>query len=714
MIPILFEESETTFDTNGLGRLTDCTLLEVTQVKNGIFEGSLLYPVSGPMYKELSVGRIVYTTHDDSRQPQPFEIWKVSDELNGQVTVYFEHIGYKLGKQTVVPFTATSCADAMSKIQENIIGGTNFTFWTDKAVSKSYSLSKPQTVRSVLGGQENSLLDVFGTGEYEWDHWTVKLHTNRGSNDGVTIRYGKNLVSLEREKDRSGSYNAVVPFYLSEDGTLVTLPEWAVYGQEVTRQLKLITRQGDLLANGNNLLADFAEISIVPLDLSGEWEEAPTVAQLRARANKYLTDNEPWIIKENITVDFVQLWQTEEYKDVAPLQRIRLCDWVNVYVPAMDITATAQCISVTYDALNERYIKMELGKAKPTLNQVVAEVSEKNILPKVVTTSNMNQAIYNATQKLLGGGESYAHWVMLNGELSELIFSNQKGIADSTFLLRINRNGIGFSTDGGRNYRTAWTIDGQFVADFITTGTLSADLIKAGTLSDRTGTNTWDMNSGLLTTKRINITELVNINAGNGSSFRMPISADGEDYFQLKNTSPQFEIAVKQLWGGFYRITIDATDGLKVTDGDWTTTIKPDGVKIANPLMNNTYAELAVNSLKITDGSGRSSEISVTGISTTGTKNRIVNGNLFYCYETPVPYFGDIGEAVIGSDEEVIVPIDSSFRSAIQAPYQVFIQPYGRGEVWIEERADDHFKVRGTAGTRFAWEIKAKQFDYVR
>lgn len=712
MIPILFEESTTVFTSNGLGRIADAVECKVTEERNGVYELQMKYPTGGKMYKDLVVGRIIYATHDESKVPQPFEIYKVSAVLNDMVTVNAQHISYKLTKQTVLPFTAVSCVDAMQQIKANVLHGTDFTFWTDKSVSKNYKLEIPKTVRSVLGGEENSILDVYGKGEYEFDMFAVKLYLNRGSDNGVTIRYGKNLISLEKSRDKTNVFNAVVPYYYGEDGTIVTLPEWAVYGQGNTRQLRLITRQGDLLANAQDLLVDYAEMGIVPLDLTSEWETPPTVAQLRARANKYLTDNEPWVIDENIKIDFVQLWQTEEYANVAPLQRIRLCDWVHVYVPSMDITAKAECISVTYDTLNERYTEMELGKAKTTFAQVIAEVSEKNILPKVVTTSNMNQAIYSVTQKILGGGESYAHWTMLNGELSELTFSDQPGLENSTFLLRINRNGIGFSVDGGRTFRTAWTIDGQFVADFITAGTLSADLIKAGVLSDHAGKNTWDMASGVLTTKTIKITDLMTVNAGIGSSFRMPISEDGEDYFQLKNTSPQFEIVVKQNWGGYYRISIDATDGLKITDGDWTTTVKPDGVKITNPLMNNTSAEFAVNRLRITDGSGNASEISLTGISTTGTKNRIVDGKLFYCYETPVPYFGDIGEARVGSNEEVIVPIDSSFIQAIQKPYQVFLQPYGKGEIWVEERADDYFKVRGTAGTSFAWEIKGKQFDY--
>lgn len=687
MIPILFEESTTEFNSNGIGRLVDCVECEVTEERNGIFELELQYPVQGKMYKELSLGRIIYSTHDETKLPQPYEIYYISAELNGLVTVNAAHVSYKLNKATVVPFTASSCADAFVQLKKNILGGTPFTFWTDKNVTKQYKLEKPQTVRSTLGGQENSFLDAFGTGEYEWDHFNVKFHLNRGANHGVTIRYGKNLISLEHERDKEGTFNAVVPFYMSADGELVTLPEWAVYGEGRTRKLKLITRRGELLANGELTLADFAELGIVPLDLSGEFSEKPTVSQLRSKAQQYLTDNRPWVIKENIKIDFVALWQTEEYKDVAPLQRISLCDWVNVYVPSMDIIATAECISVTYDVLNERYTVMELGEAKRTLNDVIAEVSEKNVIPKVVTKTNMNQAIYSVTQQILGGKGGWIKYIMLDGEPSEMLIMNQRTEESSTNILRFNKNGIGFSTDGGRTYRTAWTIDGKFVADFITTGTLLADLIKVGVLSDASGLNSWDMRTGTLTTRRINITELVNINAGAGSTFRFPLSETDPDnnFFELRNESPQFRMIFQADWGGAYVVTIDPENGFNVTSGDYTSTVAPDSVSVTTPL-NGNYTKLTERNVEAK-----------------------FNGVYMFGYSTLESYVGDIGENTIGSDGTYTVTLNQSFLDAVSGSYQVFVQSYTANNVWINARNSGNFVVGGTPGTKFGWEVKAKK-----
>lgn len=317
--------------------------------------------------------------------------------------------------------------------------------------------------------------------------------------------------------------------------------------------------------------------------------------------------------------------------------------------------------------------------------------------------SEVVQKLTDQTQLLAGGFGGFAKWHYLaDGTPSELLFMDQPNEADASFILCINKNGIGFSRDGGQTYVMGWTIDGE----------LNADFIKVGILSDRAGVNSWNMDTGDLTTKILHITELMQVNAGIGSYFRMPISADGEEYLEIKNTSPQFTMLMHTSWGGDYYVTIDPQNGFVITDGDFTSKVAPDLISARANLLGIS-AEIKYDEIKVENTqNGKYSVIKPDSIQTNGTKNRVVDGKLFYCYETPEPYFGDIGEARVGSNEEVIISIDPSFRSAIQTPYQVFLQPYGRGQVYVHERADDHFTVRGDAGTAFGWEIKAKQFDY--
>lgn len=101
-----------------------------------------------------------------------------------------------------------------------------------------------------------------------------------------------------------------------------------------------------------------------------------------------------------------------------------------------------------------------------------------------------------------------------------------------------------------------------------------------------------------------------------------------------------------------------------------------------------------------------------------GSKSRVVEtddyGNrLLYCYETPTPMFGDVGEGIIAEDGKCYIWLDSVFAQTINSnSYQVFLQKYGQGECYIIERKANYFVVGGTPELAFGWELKAKQSNY--
>ena len=105
-------------------------------------------------------------------------------------------------------------------------------------------------------------------------------------------------------------------------------------------------------------------------------------------------------------------------------------------------------------------------------------------------------------------------------------------------------------------------------------------------------------------------------------------------------------------------------------------------------------------------------------LSVTGTKSRSVGTDeygqrLLYCYETPTPTFGDIGEAVLDDTGLCYVFLDAVFAETIStSQYQVFLQKYGSGDCFVSERHAGYFVVQGTPGLLFGWEMKAKQAGY--
>lgn len=535
MIPILFPKTETQFLSNGVGRLSDCLSCEVTEERNGVYECEFTYPITGKWYQYIvENGGIIYATHDDTKQPQPMDIYKWSAPINGIVTFNARHISYRLLGITVEPFTASSCLTALEGIGINSMQANPFTFWTDKSIASPFALPAPASARSILAGNQGSILDVYGKGEYEFDKFTVMLHTNRGTNSGVSIRYGKNLSDMTNVMDAGQVFNAVSPFWKGEDGTLVMLPE---------KYIVATGTAGDIC---------------VPLDLSAEFEEAPTQADLRARAERYLTDNEPWVPDNNITVDFIQLWQTDEYKDYAPLQRVSLCDTVSIYFPALGVAhASAKVIKVVYDTLRDKYVKMELGKPQTTLQEAVLQPIEKNLesvealAMQKVSNSQLEAAILAATQLITGvdGG----HVVIeqdANGQPQEILIMDTDDKTTAVNVWRWNLNGLGHSNSGynGPYNDIAITMDGKINASMILTGYLVANIIKGGTLTLGGSNNAdgiWIVNDANgqevargdkdgVTSKALTATDYIYLNGGAGSFLNIPLSEANPDQEYLR------------------------------------------------------------------------------------------------------------------------------------------------------------------------------------
>ena len=475
MIPILYEGNEKNFIHNGLGRLSDAIKCTVEEERNGTFELEMTYPITGIHYADIIENRIILARSEDGGTPQAFIIYKISKPLNGVVTINAQHISYLLNGFVTMPFTASSLADALIKLNSNAVVTTGFTFYTDIVNSKEFNLDVPKTIRSILGGESGSLLSVYGSADYQFDNFTIRLLANRGHDNHVTIRYGKNLTDLKAVTDTTNIYTGIVPFWADSEGNTVYVDDYVVYSEHAS---------------------DYPYKYIKVVDFSSEFEEAPTKAQLLTRAQSYLANNSGWKIKNNIEVSFVALAQTEEYKNIAPLERVKLCDIVTVEYAKLGISFQTKVIRTVYNVLLDRYDSIELGDTTYTLAQAIQEANDSPTMEE--TTSFIQAAVDNAT-KLIRGGYG-GHVVMgadANGRPQEILIMNTDDIMTATKLWRWNMGGLGYSSNGYDGpYGTAITMDGGIVADYITTGVLNAALIKAGLLSDGAGKNSWNMQTG--------------------------------------------------------------------------------------------------------------------------------------------------------------------------------------------------------------------------
>ena len=741
MIPILYRNDEMLFTSNGIGRLYDCVSCTVTEERNGIYELEFEYPITGKLYHEMVTnGGIIGAIHDDKHDIQLFDIYAHTDPIDGIVTFNAHHISYRLGNLILKPFEGESVGDTLSKIPHNTMTRCWFSFWTNKPTSGEFALKNPTNVRSVLCGQQGSILDVYGTGDYEFDNYEVKLWTSRGVDTGVTIRYGKNMSDIENNEDDSGSYSAIVPYWVGAEGE--TVYGNVVFSQELRAQkFPWTTDQANYveMENGSGTVIEFQAPIITPkaVDFSSEFQERPTVQELNAKAQSFIANNETWKQYRNIKVDFVQLWQTPEYENVASLQRVSLCDLVSVYFPEMGITQNKQkVIRVVYNVLLERYDNIELGQAKTTLGDLF-ETDFTAIELMINEESNTLREVIKYQTALITGG--LGGYVIMNpnsnGEPQEILIMDTPDIETAVHVIRMNKNGIGFSNNGYAGpFESAWTIDGKFNANFIGAGTLLANYIKGGTMTlggydnidgslvinDPGGTAVTQINNAGITTNSLVASDYIYVDGTDQSYFKIPIY--GHEYYGCYvELSPYgFDIVAETghssfygNTGGLYTENKSDTDenasinywGFHAINDNYEVVVYPERIELSR--VNYT------SRTRIYDEYILCNELRVTGNKQRQVKTEDYGDRFLYCYETPSPLFGDVGEGVIDETGTCYVFLDPVFAETISTQnYQVFLQKYGSGDCWVSERQPGYFVVSGESGLQFGWELKAKQADF--
>ena len=502
MIPILFKADATDFSTFGIGALTETLTCEVTEERNGGFECKLTYPSSGRLYNEILKDRIIKAKPNDTKAPQAFRIYKISLPINGTITVYAQHISYDLSGIGIMPFEkrATTPQQAIDYVLQHATSPHNFTFQTDYSVAKDFSVLKPKSIRACLGGEEGSVLNLWG-GEFEWDNFDIKHHQGRGEHTDIVIEYGKNLTKFSHESEDSGVYTEVLPFAFMENEeegeTLVTLPEITV------------PIDNSQLLHKKTLF----------LDLTDSFDDGTLITEsmLRNKVEAYIKSHSLDAPVPNITVSFEPLWQMPEY--AAVLERLTLCDTVTIRHSVLGVTAKAKVIKTVYNTLAEKYTSVSLGSAKASLINSIEQSTEE--LEKVMDKANVsanrvpmliNSAIRKATETLTGqtGGYVVMHTHTDTGQPYELLILDAPSIEEAVNVWRWNVNGLGFSSKGYNGpYETAITADGRIVADFITSGTLVANIIKAGTISSVDGSSFWNLDTGEVVLKAYATTEKV-------------------------------------------------------------------------------------------------------------------------------------------------------------------------------------------------------------
>ena len=591
MIPILYKPDAKT----KIGWLAEASDCQCTEERNGVFELEFQYPMLGRYAADLVIDRYVKAKPNASAANQFFHIRKVSKPINGMFTVSCEHISYALSGYPVPTVSASGNAqvaiNAILTAAKNQLGkDTGFSVaTTDITLSSSIALTNV-SARAALGGVSGSVLDVYG-GEYEFDNHTIKLHKARGKDRGVRITYGRNMTELKCDIDMDSAYTGIYGYVKNDNVDL--------------HSYKAVTNSSGI--NAKTLIRDFSS------DFSGGDSEI-TQSGLDSAVSAYAAANDINSPTVSMTVSFVDLSQSPEYASFSELESVSLCDTVQIYHKDLNINIKAKVIKTVYDVLRERYTSIDLGSPRANFADVIKQTVNETkdlrgqiVLAKSDLTAAYEKAIADATAAITGNSGGY---IRLNPAENpqELLIMNTPSAETATKIWRWNLSGLGYSSTGySGSYKTAITQDGHIVADFIDTGTLTANIIKAGIMQSTNGEFSFNLETGHIEASDINITGGdINLDGGtlsvlNDDGYKADLSGGVLDLYQGAGTGTGT---------GYKYLTFGSSMLYKTAlGGDWYATIaapeftlgeqSSKGFRFGKSKDNASAVRPAVNSLDL-------------------------------------------------------------------------------------------------------------------
>nr|DAX93012.1 MAG TPA: tail protein [Caudoviricetes sp.] len=345
-----------------MGVLHDAISAEVTEVRNAEFELELKYPVGGEWAKELTQNRYILVKPNDYDEPHAFRIYEIEkDADSNQITVKGVTKTDELSGNVIKPLAikSTTPSQAWEQLKRVAVDPIDYNFISDIQTSKDTNMDI-RNVLNAIAGEEGSFIDTWG-GEIKRTNNTIFLYSKRGRDHVTTIRPRKNLKNVKVKSSMAGKFTRILPYAIFK-------PEGEGEAEQVI--------YGDIIKSPH--YDDYFVKRIVPLDLSsefndsespkeGEKKKAPTPAQVTAKAQSYFTSKNKDADKPDLSVEveMIPLQDSTEWdrRIIQALEKIQLCDTVDVYVPKIDCDVTVKVRKIVYDALRERIIKIEASSS---------------------------------------------------------------------------------------------------------------------------------------------------------------------------------------------------------------------------------------------------------------------------------------------------------------------------------------------------------------
>lgn len=339
----IYNRKETVFVGNGLAVLNECKECIIKEKLNNEYELTLSYPLSSKKAEYIQQYNVI------KADGQLFRIYNTDkDSKVGIVTANARHIFYDLLNYMVEDRIAANktCQEAMDiMIQEMGLD-------TIYSVESDITSLAIQSVVQRNGVEAMFLIVNAWQGEIIRDNFNIKINISKGSDKGVHIRYGKNVIGINETLNCDNVVTRIYP--VGANG--ITLPE------------KYLTN--DLWQNSD--YPSFALLRKV------EFSDAENEQTLQSAAQKYLGEHA--VPDVNYKIDFIKLEQTEEYKNYKSLEEVDVGDIVTVKHSILGINIKVKVIGIEKDILSAKNTKVELGQPLETIDAYITELATSAVI----------------------------------------------------------------------------------------------------------------------------------------------------------------------------------------------------------------------------------------------------------------------------------------------------------------------------------------------
>lgn len=442
----IYESTEQNFNHNGLAVLNDYSKCEVSYAINNLWEVNLECPIRVKKSEYLQESRILKI--NTPRGKQLFRVRRIERDLT-TIYCYCTHIFFDLSDNFIrdINIVGKTRGEAVAYVLANTMTPHNFKYvGTDNTPQNTARIVRYTPVNAVIGEEDNSIFKRWNGGELDINNYEISSRDRIGRETNVLIKYSKNLTGITETLDMTEVATRIIPQGADE----LLLPEYYIDSPKINNYYQPFIRH-----------MEFSDIKVV----EEATDDSPAVTleearnQLREVVKKLYNDSKVDTPFYNYKVEFIDLADTEEYKQFKQLYKLDIGDSIIVRHKELGIDINARIISYEYDAILNRYINIELGEMRKdfttTIQQTVEQVKfetknivlgVKNDITKVNAELKIQDSKISAVVEDGGGGMGWqlkkdAFVVACKGASDTNVEINKDGLTVNNGKFKLKNNG---------------------------------------------------------------------------------------------------------------------------------------------------------------------------------------------------------------------------------------------------------------------------------